>query len=656
MIEFRNVNKAYGDQILLDSASFRVNSGEHAGIIGANGSGKSTLFSLLLGDESTDGGEILRPASSVIGHLRQHIPEIEQSHPLLTFAENALPELQELKARIDQSQEGLGALADSARAEALTHLGELQTRFEHLGGYEVRYRAEAALSGLGFSPEDNARPLTEFSGGWQMRAELARVVTGRPDILLLDEPTNFLDLPAVEWLRGFLADFSGTLLLISHDRYLLNRLTGVTLELAAGVITRYAGNYDRYVRDRQERIEQLQSAKRNQDRKRQQMERFVERFRSKATKATQVQSRVKMLEKMEDIRIPEDVLAPPVIRLPQPVRAGAEVVRLNGVRFSYDGQAPLYDGLDFVLQRGERAAIVGYNGSGKTTLLRLLAGRLTPQAGTRNLGHNVEAGYLAQDSAETMNPSETVLEVAVRARRGDVSDGEVRALLGALRFSGDDVFKPVSVLSGGERMRLALARLLVNPPNLLFLDEPTTHLDIASRAALQRALSEFAGTICLVSHDIEFVRAVATRIFAVRDRQAVEYFGGYDYYREKMQTESSAAAETTTAETETKTVPAVPPTDTGVRGAQRKQERRDEAKRRQTLRSRKAPLEKTVSEAEQRIEALEAEQARLSEEFSGNLSAERCAEINRRMADIQTEIAGQTQKWDRAATELEELA
>lgn len=650
MIEFRNVNKAYGEQVLLESAYFRVNSGEHAGIIGANGSGKSTLFSLLLGDVSADGGEILRPAASVIGHLRQHVPEDEQSHPLLTFAENALPELQELKARIDQSQDGLGALDESERSEALAHLGELQTRFEHLGGYEVRYRAEAALSGLGFSPEDNSRPLSEFSGGWQMRAELARVVTGRPDILLLDEPTNFLDLPAVEWLRGFLADFSGTMLLISHDRYLLNRLTDVTLEVAGGVITRYAGNYDRYVRDRQERIEQLQSAKRNQDRKRQQMERFVERFRSKATKASQVQSRVKMIDKMEDIRIPDDVLTPPVIRLPQPVRAGAEVVRLNGVRFAYDGQAPLYENLDFVLQRGERAAIVGYNGSGKTTLLRLLAGRLTPQAGSRTLGHNVEPGYLAQDSAETMNPSETVLEVAVRARRRDVSDGEVRSLLGALRFGGDDVFKPVSVLSGGERMRLALAQLLVNPPNLLFLDEPTTHLDIASRAALQRALSEFSGTICFVSHDIEFVRAVATRIFAVRDRHAVEYFGGYDYYREKMQGETAASSGDTADEAQ-----ADPLADAGLRGSQRKRERREEAKRRQNLRSQKAPLEKAVAEAEQRIEALEAEQTSLTEQFGSDLSAERCAEINRRMAQIQAEIAEQTQEWEQAATTLEEL-
>lgn len=652
MIEFRDVSKAYGEQVLLESASFRVNPGERVGIIGANGSGKSTLFSLLLGDVSPDGGEILLPGAAVIGHLRQHVPETEQQRPLLSFAENALPELEELQQRIDQAHAALGDLADVERNAALDHLGELQTRYEHLGGYQVRHRAEAALSGLGFAPSDVDRPLAEFSGGWQMRAELARVVTGRPDVLLLDEPTNFLDLPAVEWLRGFLADFAGTLLLISHDRYLLNRLSRVTLELAAGHITRYAGNYEHYVEQREERVENLQAAKRNQDRKRQQMERFVERFRSKASKASQVQSRIKMLDKMDDIRVPEDILSPPVIRLPQPVRTGAEVVRLGGVNFAYEGGETVYENLDFVLQRGERAAIVGYNGSGKTTLLRLLAGRLVPGGGTRTLGHHVAPGYLAQDSAETMDPNQTVLEVGLQASRDDVSDGDVRALLGALRFTGDDVFKTVSVLSGGERMRLALARLLVNPPNLLFLDEPTTHLDIASRTALQQALAGFTGTICLVSHDIEFVRAVATRIFAVRDRRVVEYFGGYDYYREKVDADAR------------RDNGAVAPTDQGTplgdgaappRGSQRKRERREEAQRRDRRRKWRAPLEKTVAEAEERIETLEAEQALLLDEFANEPSADRYARINRRLTEIQTEITDQTQAWEAAATALEDL-
>lgn len=651
MIEFQSVSKAFGAQVIVRDASIRVGNGERVGIVGANGSGKSTLFALLRGELSPDAGEILVPQRTVIGHLRQRLTLEEQARPLLEFAEDSLPELRDLGDEIHRLEAELPGLDGAGREATLARLGEAQTQYEHLGGYEVRHRAESALSGLGFNPEDSLRPLAEFSGGWQMRAELARVVSGRPDVLCLDEPTNFLDLPAVEWLNGFLADFPGTLLLISHDRYLLNRLTKVTVELCNGMVTRYAAPYDEYVLLRDERVQQLQAARRNQEKKREQTERFIERFRYKATKANQVQSRVKMLEKMETIHVPEDVLHPPVIRLPQPQRAGAEVIRLAGVSFAYADAPPIYSGLDFSLQRGERAAIVGYNGSGKTTLLRLLAGRLEPAAGKRTLGHNVTIGYLAQESAETMPSGQTVFEVAKRAARADFGEANLRSLLGALRFGGDTVEKSVDVLSGGERMRLALARILVNPPNLLFLDEPTTHLDIASRKALEDALQKYGGTLCLVSHDVEFVRHVATRVFEVRDRHVVEYFGGYDYFREKKAAEERGETGPAPAVDLSDALPSPPPP----KGADRRKQRRERAQERQRLSVRRKPLEQVVARCEHRIEELETEQQSLAAELGESPSPERVRTINSRLTEIPKEVAAHTEEWETAATKLEAI-
>ncbi|MBT4818688.1 MAG: ABC-F family ATP-binding cassette domain-containing protein, partial [Lentisphaerae bacterium] len=522
----------------------------------------------------------------------------------------------------------------------LKRLGDLQTEFEHQGGYQVETRAKVALGGLGFSTEDFARPFNAFSGGWQMRAELARTLVGEPDVLLLDEPTNYLDVPAVEWLRGFLGAFPGTLLLISHDRYLLNTLTRVTIEVVATQVTRYSGPYNWYMEQREQRYLQQLSAAKNQNRKREQVERFVERFRSKNTKASQVQSRVKMLEKMEVVTPVQLRMKPPRITLPPPPHSGVEVARLDDVGFAYSPGKWILRNIDVRIERGEKAAIVGLNGMGKTTLLRILAGALAPVEGKRVLGHHVNVGYLSQDFTDVMDPNATVFETARRAT-AERSDGEIRDLLGAFRFSGDAVTKTVQVLSGGEKVRLALSRLLLQPCNLLLLDEPTTHLDVESRESLELALRDHAGTLCLVSHDIEFVRHLAQKIIAITPSGIKLYHGGYDYYREKLAAETAAQ---TSLAVET-------PATTG---DERKARKREQARLRQEFFKERQPLEKRVEKCEAEVEDLEAEQAELVGALEKGDTPDMGA-LSQRLGRIQQDLSQATSAWEEAALELEAL-
>ncbi|MDF7822861.1 ABC-F family ATP-binding cassette domain-containing protein [Pontiellaceae bacterium B12227] len=635
MIDFIQVSKQFGTQDVLKSVTFRINAGERMGIVGPNGAGKSTIFGLIGHDIEADKGEIVIPKHCRIGYLHQQLNPHEVELNLLDYTEDSIPELKTIPARIHELEHRMDSMEPVEKERALKQIGELQHTYEHLGGYEMRARAEAALCGLGFHVEEFTKPFSSFSGGWQMRAELARTLIANPDLLMLDEPSNFLDLPAVEWLQKFLRSYEGTMLLISHDRYLLRSLVTVTLEIAGGKTTRYQGGYDYYLKEREDRIYHQLAAKKNQDREIEQMESFIRRFRAKATKAAQVQSRIKQLEKIERLEAPAAVANNSKIRLGDPPHSGHEIIRLEQSGLTYDQQRWIFQDLDLNINRGEKIALVGYNGMGKTTLLRSLAGALELSAGKRVLGHKVVIGYQSQDFAETMAPEKSVYHI-VKEGNPAASEADVRNLLGGFGFSGDSVDKKCEVLSGGEKIRLAFARLFINPPNFLLLDEPTTHLDVNGREALENALKEYKGALCVVSHDVTFTRNIAEQIIAIDDTGVTRYPGSYDYYLEKLEgrtpSEGSAPGGTTSVSSSS-AAPAPKGKDARkARAAQRE-------------------AEKALKKIENKIEKLTEEQTALSEEMMSRRDAD-FATINARLAKIQSEIQSLETDWETTAEAL----
>ncbi len=668
MIQYINVSKNYGRQQVIVEANFAIHDGERVGFVGPNGAGKSTLLEMLSGHVKPDHGECSLPSSQRFGYVRQQLDAYAVRSSLLDYVEAGHAEISRIVAEQEEIEERLKAPSDGEDQERLLkRLGDLQSRFEQLGGYEIRSRAEATLSGLGFPEERFGDPFRSFSGGWQIRAELSRILVSDPDILALDEPTNYLDVPAVEWLRDYLRSFPGTLLLVSHDRYLLNALTNVTLEVMGGHVTRYSGNYAQYLKERVSRHEQLIALKRNVDRKKEQLEKFIERFRYKATKANQAQSKQKQLDKLEDVEVQSITVHGPRIRLPQPPRSGDEVLRLEDLSFSYDGMHDIISHYDLRLERGQRVAIVGLNGMGKTTLMRLMAGRLTPQGGRVVVGSNVQPGYQAQDYAETMDPDATVYETA-KSYASERTEADIRELLGGFGFSGEAVDKRVQVLSGGEKVRLGLARLLLKPLNFLMLDEPTTHLDIHCREALQEALSAWPGTIVLVSHDIEFVRGVANAILYMEPGKITRFYGGYDYFREKLLAKQAADAQaappkpaaapkrapvSAPSKEENKT-PSAAATPAPLNG---REIRRAESQLRQQFGKLKRPHEEIVTQMEDLISKLEAEQADIYAKLNAPAQAANAdfETPNKRLAAIAKESEDATWKWEAASTEVEKL-
>lgn len=635
MIDFINVSKHFGTQEVLRNASFRVNKNERIGIVGPNGAGKSTVFSLITGEITPDQGDVILPKNCRLGYLHQQLNAHELSAvPLIDYTSNAVPELTRLHTEIHTLEHRISE-NPSLKEELLPRIGLLQTQFEDQGGYRMVMLAEKTLCALGFNPDELDRPFTSFSGGWQMRAELARTLISDPDILLLDEPSNYLDLPAVEWLDGFLRGYQGTLLLISHDRYLLETLTSITVECAGGVLTRYAGNYAYYQTERENRSKTLRAAKQNQDKRREQIERFVERFRAKNTKATQVQSRIKLLDKMETIELPSSLFSNRRIDFPPPPHSGAETVTLTDIGLTYDHARWIFRHIDLGIHRGDKIALVGFNGVGKTTLLRILAQAMPPSEGKTTLGHQVIVGYQSQEFAETMPPDNTLFSV-IKNANPSVADSMVRSLLGSFGFSGDSAGKQVRVLSGGEKIRLAFARIFINPPNFLILDEPTTHLDIATREALEQALQDYEGTVCFVSHDVEFVRRVATGILDMSPQGVHRCHGNYDYYLEKRAALHPEDASPSTGR------------DTRIAARREKQEQLKEWKR-QAL-----SLKKLIRESEADIERIEKEQTDLVEKLSAGGSIDYAA-VNQRLAAIQQESQQLHKTWESAYLQLDEI-
>lgn len=634
MIQFLHVTKQLGTRVLLRDAGFSIPPGKRVGVVGPNGAGKTTLFRLITAEESCDGGEVVTPRESRLGYLRQQLRIEGSSETMLEHASGGIPELARIEQRI-HALEAAPPTDPAGRQKTLDQIGELQHQFEDLGGYEIQSRAEAALHGLGFQESDFQRPFDTFSGGWQMRGELVRVLVSLPDTLLLDEPSNYLDLPAVEWLQRFLREFKGTLLMISHDRYLLRTLTDTTLEISNGLATLYSGGFDEYLRQREERLRILEAARANQEKKREKTEQFIERFRAKATKAAQVQSRIKQLDKMEEIPEAENTDQSAGIDLPAPPAAGSELVRLENAGLSYDGKTWIFRDLDLSIQRGEKTAVVGYNGMGKTTLLRVLAGTLPPSCGKRVPGHHLVVGYQSQEFADTMPAQKTAYQFVADAAGGHASEKDLRNALGRFGFRGDDVWKPCRILSGGEKIRLAFARIFIRPPNLLLLDEPTTHLDIQGCTALEEALAHYPGTVCLVSHDVTFVRRVATGILAVTHDGVRRYPGGYEYYLEKTGGMSSPS-------------PSAPSPSSG----DRKQVRRQRAEEREKQRKASMAVKREVRETEARIEALEKEQTDLTESlYTPNAKIDMAA-THRRLYEINLELEEANARWEKAVEQL----
>jgi ATPase subunit of ABC transporter with duplicated ATPase domains len=519
MISFARINKQYGRQVLFVDASFQLNPGEKVGLVGPNGAGKTTLFRMIVGEESPDDGEVTVPRKATIGYFRQDVEEMS-GRSVLDEAIAGSGRVGDLHHELEALQH---AMADPERADEmdriLEHFGEVQEEYDHLGGYALESQAREVLHGLGFDDARIDGDVGALSGGWKMRVAMARVLLGRPDVLLMDEPTNHLDIESIIWLESFLRGYPGALLMTSHDRDFMNRLVSRIAEIDGGEITAYSGNYDFYERERALREANREAAYARQQAMLAKEQRFIERFSAHAAKAAQVQSRVKALEKIEKIELPRkrelvkfDFRRPP--------RSGDQVAVIEDVHKAY-GPRVVYDGLNLTIRRGERWCVMGRNGAGKSTLLKMVAGALAPDQGSVTLGASLKMGYFAQQALDLLDPSLTVWE-QIQKDFPLESVGVLRNLLGAFQFPGDDVQKPIRALSGGEKTRLAMARMLLHPPNFLVLDEPTNHLDLATKEMLIGALSDFDGTMLFVSHDRAFLRGLANRVLELGGESGVE--------------------------------------------------------------------------------------------------------------------------------------
>ena len=609
MLTVAGLSKSFGGRELFDDVSLTIQSGERVAIVGPNGAGKSTLLKIILGHEEPDAGGVTLIRGTRVGYLPQ------ESEP--------------------------------AGNETILDI-TVPHEHEHDGQFVAK--AKQILASLGFKNTDHTRPARELSGGWVMRAHLARLLAEEPDLLLLDEPTNHLDLETLLWFQDYLRSYPGGILLISHDREFLNRLCTHIAELRASRILRYTGNYDEYLEQRASAEATMAATAVAQQREIDRLQLFVDRFRAKNTKAAQAQSKLKQIE-----RLKEDMVLTPAgpdatvgFRFPQPQRSGQRAITLEKVRFGY-GEKLIYENLDFESERGQRMVLVGPNGAGKSTLLKLLADVLQPQAGERKLGHNVKHGYFAQHRAQMLNPQHTVFQEALDTPQR-ITEQAVRNVLGSFLFRGDDVFKPVSVLSGGEKSRLALVKLLLDPPNLLLMDEPTTHLDLASVDALIEALKQFEGTLIFISHDVHFIRALSSHVVRVEAGQLRHFTGGYQYYLDKTSQSARAALTSSSFASNNANKAPVPQVD-------RKEQKRMEAEQRQARSRKKQDIQKRIASMEKEIAELEAKEKELTTELEKpeSYAGGRAMQINRELLQVHDRLPEVTAAWEKASEELAQV-
>jgi len=637
MLTFSGLSKSFGGRTLFSEAALAIVSGDRVGLVGPNGAGKSTLFRILLGQETEDEGTISFVRGARVGILPQESAPVGD----VTVLDLALGQ----GASVPAEDEDVHVSVDG----------------------ETIARAKRILSGLAFRESDYDRPARKLSGGWVMRAHLAKLLVSEPDLLMLDEPTNHLDLEALLWVQSYLKSYPGAVLLISHDREFLNQLSTHTVELRQGRLFKYTGNYDSYLEQREVTEAALAASAKAQQRRIDQLQDFVDRFRAKNTKAAQAQSKMKLIERLREemVEVSGSDAAMGEFRFPQPERGGLRSIRLSGVKFGY-GDLKIYEGLDFEAERGQRIVLVGPNGAGKSTLLKLLAGVLKPENGEMSLGHNVRAGYFAQYRLDTLKPERTVLEEGYDTPQR-VTETFVRTVLGSFLFRGDDVFKRVGVLSGGEKSRLALVKLLLDPPNLLLMDEPTTHLDLASVDALVEALRQYEGTLIFISHDVHFIRAIATHVVHVRAGQLTHYKGGYDYYLEKTrQAARDGLTSTGHGLTDGRVAerPAKAPTAPVVSGGgessavSRKDQKRQDAESRQARGKDRRELQRQVKALEVEIASLEIQEKQLVVELEHPETYNtpgRATAVNRELQHLHVRLPALHEEWEREAHRLQSM-
>ena len=655
MLTVSQLSKSFAGRLLFDEVSLQVNRGDRIGLVGPNGAGKSTLFSLILGDVSPDNGTIAIEKNATIGFLPQETAAAGDE-TVLELALAVSPELVRAQQVIKQHEAAAVGVAD--RGADMAYHNALHVFDEH-GGWELEPKAKRVLAGLAFRETDFDRPARALSGGWVMRAHLARLLVMQPDLLLLDEPTNHLDLESLQWFQEYLRTYPGAIVMISHDREFLNQLVGGIVEIAHAKLVRYRGDWDSYVEQKAAREEQQLAAYKNQQKEIASLQLFADRFRAKASKASQAQSKLKQIERMKKIAAPVARGKTIKFHFPQPVRSGLRVIALKDVDHAY-GNLVVYRGLQFQAERGQRTVLVGPNGAGKSTLLKLLAGVLPVQHGARELGHNVRAGYFSQNRIDVLNARDTVLDSA-RDMVNPVSEQTARTVLGSFLFHGDDVFKTVRVLSGGEKSRLALVKLLLDPPNLLLMDEPTTHLDVGSIDALIGALKQYHGTLIFISHDVHFIRAIATSVLHVTagppriagangtGGKLTFYPGDYDYYLEKSKATSARTALTAGSSPNNGELITDNPAPRAVGLRQQKAQKRAEAEARNAAARTRREKEKRVHELEMKISALEEQQKELTAALEDPAVYEpggHAVTINRDLSAVVHDLARLTAEWE----------
>ncbi len=641
MHQIKDLSYSIGERKLLDRVSWAVQPGQRVALIGPNGAGKTTLFRIVTGEIEAHSGTTLKPRGFRIGYLPQE-EIVVRGETMLQTVLDGQKEISSLEKKIVELHSALG---DSSKEndKLLDQLGTAEHRFEALGGYRVETEAKTVLSGLGFSEKDFSSPLSNFSGGWKMRAYLARLLIQKPDMLLLDEPTNHLDLPALEWLEQFLLQFSGGVVVVSHDRFFIDRLVRGIYELDRGQLVYYSGNYHGYEKQKRQREELLRKKWEELREEKKRQERFIERFRSKNTKASQVQSRIKHLEKMETI----EILPPPRqmdFNIAVEIHSYNDVLKIEDMFFRYKEEWVL-EGLNFHVSRGEKVALVGVNGAGKTTLTKLITGQIFPQKGCVDLGKRTQIGYYAQHRISDLDLESTVYDEVLKTA-ADKHIPRIREVLGVFLMSGDDVTKKIKVLSGGEKARVSLAKILLSPVNFLIMDEPTNHLDMPSVEALESALDKYKGTLLMISHDRYFLDKLVHRVVEVKDRHLEEYTGNYSYYLEKRNIDSENR-------TQAKESPS-----RQISGRKTKDQKRAEAESRQAVSKKRNRLQKEVDSLERKINTLEAKKIEMEkslvkpETYKDSSSS---VALQKDYASVKKELKKSYKNWESFKLELEDL-
>jgi ATP-binding cassette subfamily F protein 3 len=651
MINLIGISKSYGNKDLFSAVNLRLDTGDRVGMIGGNGTGKTTIARMITGAETCDSGTIARTKNWQVGYLSQEIESVEDQI-LHDFVESGKPRL--VKARLEL--ESLEQLVHERQDSKLQmDYAEALNLFEEAGGYVVEAEVDRILHGLGFLPGDSGRHLKTLSGGWIMRAALARLLFQEPELLILDEPTNHLDLPALTWLEGFLGSWKGAYLVISHDRTFLNTMVDRIAEIEDGELIEYAGNYDSYVEQKERRQEIMVATLKNQEQRIAQVERFIEKNRAQKSKARQVGSRKKMLELLEAEKVDLPRRQKKVkFTFPQPERSGTPAIRLESIHKSY-GETVVYRGMDFEVRRGEKVALVGPNGAGKSTLLKIAAAAIDFSKGTRKLGHNVRLHYFAQHQLEALDPNKTPIQ-EMMALPGWDKISWLRSLLGAMLLGEKEIETRIADLSGGEKAKLALAKMLVNPANLIMMDEPTNHLDPQARVVLENALASYSGSLVFISHDRTFINRIATRVVEVVAGRLTSYIGNYDDYMHALSREKPThePAQTFYGEPEPAKLAESPRTKESKE--ETKERKRREAALRTERKAATAAIRKKIREAEDKIAASEKKLEELHAEYGKtDLPADRYAELGKLSRAVSDYLKTLYEQWETASLELEEV-